>query len=324
MSTVKKTFIITGANTGLGLDATKQLALRDDVQKVYLACRSKAKAEKAISDLVATGISADKLEFIMFDGSSSKAEIEASAGVIPAGTVIDGIVLNAGGVGHDTVGKPTGPNQILPIVQINIAAHTHLINFLLKKGYLVKNKSRVVFSGTEGSRGISFMGMKSPEFTESTPEYFKTYMDGSAYKKYDGMGVAYSDAKGLGTFYMAAWARAHPEIFALTVSPGGTKGTSFAAQEGLPFIMKYMFPIIMSVFGLLGYFHELEVGAKRYVDAVTGEGEFEKFTSSGAYIASKTGISGPVVDQVEVFDTAKQYGDVTKQEAVYKALNEFL
>ena len=45
---------------------------------------------------------------------------------------------------------------------------------------------------------------------------------------------------------------------------------------------------------------------------------------SGAFVASKTGVVGPLADQVEVFATAKQYGDWKKQDAAYKAVNEFL
>lgn len=81
----QKTFMITGANTGLGLDAARQLALRDDVEKVYLTARSKAKAAKAIKSLVGIGISKNKLDFILFDGAAPKSDIEAAAAALPKG-----------------------------------------------------------------------------------------------------------------------------------------------------------------------------------------------------------------------------------------------
>ena len=166
--------------------------------------------------------------------------------------------------------------------------------------------------------------MKSPEFVGDTPDYFKAYIDGSAYnkKKYDPMAV-YPEAKGLATLYFSAYARQHPELLVLTVSPGGTKGTAFAHQEAMNPVMTVVFPIMMKVFGALGKFHSLKVGAKRYVDAVTGEGGYMHYRS-GSFVASKKGVSGAVADQVEVFATAKQYGDVAKQNAVYEAMKEYL
>lgn len=324
-NTMSKVFIITGANSGLGFDATRQLAARDDVAKVYLACRSRTKAEEAMKGL-ADHVSKDKLAFLKFDGSDTKSEIEKGVdALLPSSVMVDGIVLNAGGVGNDTAGKPTEPNNVLPIVQINIAAHVHFIDYLLKRGNIVKDKSRIIFSGSEGSRGIKLMGMKSPKFEGNTPEYFKTYLDGSVYAKgYDAMGTAYADVKGIGALYFSAWAREHPGVHVLTVSPGGTKGTAFASHGAMDPIMGFLFPYIMIIFGWFGFFHALEVGAKRYLDAVTGEGEFASF-SSGSFVASKSDApSGPVADQVEVFETGKQYGDVKKQNAVYAAVNAFL
>mmetsp|Transcript_7059 Transcript_7059/g.14473 ORF Transcript_7059/g.14473 Transcript_7059/m.14473 type:complete len:325 (-) Transcript_7059:61-1035(-) len=324
---MSKVYLVTGANSGLGLDASRQLALRDDVSKVYLACRSQAKAEKAMEDLVANAsVDKSKLSFVKFDGSDSKANIEKGMDEsIPKGTVLAGLILNAGGVGDDTKGTPTGPNNIIPIAQINLAGHVHMINHLLKKGNIKDDVTRIVFSGTEGSRGIKLMGMPSPSFEEDTVDYFKSYLDGTIYSSgYDAMGAAYGDIKGVATLYFSGFARAHPKLHVLTVSPGGTRGTSFATHGAVPSVMGFIFPYIMMIMSWFGLMHSLQVGAKRYVDAVTGEGEFSNF-ASGSYIASKSdAASGPVADQVEIFESAKQYGDVKKQDAAYEAMNSFL
>ncbi len=47
-----KVYLVTGANAGLGLDASRQLALQKDTKKVYLACRTESKAITAIDGLV--------------------------------------------------------------------------------------------------------------------------------------------------------------------------------------------------------------------------------------------------------------------------------
>src|SRR3954452_7214813 len=46
-----KSALITGANTGLGKALARQLALREDFDRIYLGCRNPAKAELAKTEL---------------------------------------------------------------------------------------------------------------------------------------------------------------------------------------------------------------------------------------------------------------------------------
>ena len=43
--------LITGANVGIGKDVARQLALRPEIGRVYLACRNKDRATTARADL---------------------------------------------------------------------------------------------------------------------------------------------------------------------------------------------------------------------------------------------------------------------------------
>ncbi len=45
--------LITGANVGIGKDVARQLALRPEIGRVYLACRNKDRATTARADLEA-------------------------------------------------------------------------------------------------------------------------------------------------------------------------------------------------------------------------------------------------------------------------------
>jgi NAD(P)-dependent dehydrogenase (short-subunit alcohol dehydrogenase family) len=53
MTPPKKSVLITGANTGLGKELARQLALRADFDMIYLACRNPTKAAAAQQDLTA-------------------------------------------------------------------------------------------------------------------------------------------------------------------------------------------------------------------------------------------------------------------------------
>jgi NAD(P)-dependent dehydrogenase (short-subunit alcohol dehydrogenase family) len=63
-----KLAIVTGANSGLGLSTTRELARKG--AKVILACRSERKAEAAIDELAAAGVARERLEFGACDLSS--------------------------------------------------------------------------------------------------------------------------------------------------------------------------------------------------------------------------------------------------------------
>ena len=322
-SSSSKVYLITGSNIGLGYDAARQLATKSYTRKVYLACRTESKALKAIDELVQKyDIPASKLAFVPFDASADRNTIAAAiVGALPRSETLDGVILNAGGIGSDSQNKPMGPNHVTQQMQINLIGHIHLVDALQKNGFLQANKTTIVFSGSEAARGVPLMAMAAPQIPKNT-EDVKKLIDGTSAKKMDSMEY-YAYVKGVSALYWSEWARRHPEYYVLTVSPGATAGTNIASHEGMGKFNQIMFPILLKMMGPLGVTHKLEVGAKRYVDAVNREGIYHEF-ETGAFVASAHGVSGPVKDQSKRKDKrAAQYGDLIKQEAAFAAVQAF-
>ena len=198
---------------------------------------------------------------------------------------------------------------------MNLIGHIHLVDILKEKGFLQEG-CRIVYAGSEAARGVPFMGMKPPQMGDDLDSY-KSELDGSSTKKFDPERT-YSFVKGFANLYFAAWARLNPGMTVLSVSPGGTKGTSIGSHANIPFFFRLTLPYLMFILGMLGYFHNVDVGAKRYVDAVTAKDEYGDFTS-GTFVGSTSGVSGPVCDQTKL-EHGSQYADVKKQDLCYEAI----
>lgn len=316
--------MVTGANAGIGLETVKQLALLDTTTKVYMACRTESKALAAIDLLVdKANVKREKLAYVHFDISEGKEKIALTATHKTLGeNKLDGLILNAGSFGDANTPTPCPPNNVLEIWQCNLVGHIHLVEALRDALFLSKG-CRILISASESARGVALVAAPPPKMGD-TVGFYKDLMTGVSYqgKRFDTTQVA-GEVKGTGALFFAAWARRNPSFFVLTVSPGGTKGTSLVQHGSVPWIVRKILPLATAILGLLGYMHSIPVAAKRYVDATTGEGEFKRFTKSGMFIASAKNLTGPVDDQTNV-PGGEQYGDEKKQEAMYEAMQTFL
>jgi NAD(P)-dependent dehydrogenase (short-subunit alcohol dehydrogenase family) len=286
MSTLPgKTVLITGANAGIGKDVARQLALRPEMARIYLACRNQDRATTAKAELeAATGRSIfDIIVMDVADLGSVRAGLAAINGSL------DALVMNAGVIGGKTPMDLTADGATT-LFATNVLGHVVLLEELLAEDRLGEV---AVFAGSEAARGIPKLRMKRPSFVSTSADELATVIDGSYFagRKAD-PNLAFGQVKYIGALWMAYLARQYPDRRFITVSPGNTTGTQAADGLGLPLRIaaKYVMPH-------LGISHKLDVGARRLVDGVT-----DPTLSSGVFYASAANtITGPLVDQADIF-----------------------
>ncbi len=296
---MNKSILITGANSGLGKESARQLAMIKGTEKIYLACRNMAKAEEAKQSLEkSTGRSI--FEIVIMDVSNPESVKSAVAGLKEP---IDALIMNAGGMG----GKDPlqlNSNGVTSLFAANLHGHVVLMDELVKSKKLNKV---ALYAGSEGARGVAEMGMNQPKLKTSSENEFSTLIDGSFFGKEVDPMEAYGYIKYVAALWMSSEARSNPNLRIITMSPGFTSGT--AVMNDLPPLKRFMFKYIMLPFvaPLKGMVHSVDKGAKRYVDGINNESY-----KSGIFYASKAKkLVGPVVDQSDIFDdlSNKSYQD---------------
>ena len=120
-----KVCIVTGANTGIGLETARELARMGAT--VVLACRSQARAEAAAADVMrSTGVRQERVPFIALDLSSLRS-VRAFCDTFehrrPGGGGLDVLVCNAGLMQPSRVVTEDG-------IELTMAAN-HFGHFLL-------------------------------------------------------------------------------------------------------------------------------------------------------------------------------------------------
>ena len=296
---MNKTVLITGANGGLGKDAARQLALLDGTEKIYLACRNEAKAKAAKSDLEQqTGRSIFKI--IIMDVSKPESVQKA---VFSLSEPVDAIIMNAGGMGGKTPFAITSAG-VTQMFAVNVLGHVVLLDEMVKANKL---KKVALYAGSEAARGIDKMGIKPPPLQSDSVEDFTAVIYGNYFSDNADPMVSYGLVKYMAALWMSAQARKYPNLRFITMSPGATSGT--AVMDDMSGIQKILFKYVMMpiVMPMMGMVHELEVGAKRYVDGINDES-----LQNGGFYASKsnkptgpTGLQGgffPALDNTEYQD----------------------
>lgn len=282
---MNKSILITGANSGIGKDTARQLALMPETEKIYLACRNEAKAKVAKADLEKT-TGRSIFEVIIMDVSKPETVKKAVSNLADS---VDALVMNAGGMGGKTPFELTkdGATQMFAS---NLLGHVVLLEELLKANKLNK---MALYAGSESARGIENMGVPVPRLKTYSVEEFSSIIDGSYFNgKKDPM-LSYGLIKYMAALWMSAQARKESGIRFITMSPGMTSGT--AIMDDMSGIKKIMFKYIMIpvVLPLTGMVHGVETGAKRFVGALKDS----SLTNGGFYASKSIKPTGPTNNQ---------------------------
>ncbi len=281
-----KTVLITGANAGLGKECARQLALLPQTTKVILACRNPDRAEAARKSLEDT-TGRTVFDILILDLTDLDS-VRSAAAQAP---VVDALVLNAGGLGGSGGGARTADGVTWQFA-VNVLGHAALAEAMLQAG---KVRSVVVYAGSEAARGVPEFRMPQPKLETSSVSEFASIGDGTLFGDVFDEMAGYAHAKFAGAMWMASLAREYPSVRLVTMSPGGTAGTS-ATEEMTPMKRWLMTWVAMPMMMAFGHAHTVEVGAKRYIDAITDE----RF-KSGVFYGNEHKTAGPVTEQTRFF-----------------------
>jgi len=201
------------------------------------------------------------------------------------------------------------------IFAINVLGHVRLTDLLMKNGKLSKVGS-VMYVASFAARGAPEVGAAKPSIVNGSIEEWTAVANGTKFANNKTYTDIYGSVKLMGALWTMSMSRKHPNMRFVTVDPGMARGTSGTAT--LPWHQRWTMNTAMWVMQLLGRAHNVDVGAKRYVDVLLNDDEFK----SGVWWGSKQGLTGELADQVEHWPDI--IGNESAQDNVDNVIHNFL
>ena len=281
-----KSALVTGATSGLGLEAAAQLA-DQEYDRIIITGRTQAKAEAAKAQLESrTGRTA--FESLVLDLDSLDSVGAAASELTARGGKVDLLLLNAG----IAPGKElnTTVDGLEATVASSLIGH-HLLTMRMLEDGLIAENGRIVISGSEAARGdvptfglvdLTGLAAQTGDLESSIEAQIRleppaTYVPGDQY----------ATAKMFSVWWALELADKLPAGTTVNVvSPGSTPDTN--AVRNAPFFMrKFLVPFFKLMPGMS---HQIEDGARRYLDAA----EFDAGVSGKFFASAPKKMTGAI------------------------------
>ena len=274
----KRTVIITGASSGVGLYAAKALAARPDWH-VVMACRDLAKAERVAQELA---LPTDSYSLMYIDVASLDSVRQFVANFRAKGRSLDALVINAA-IYMPLIKEPLrSPEGFELTVATNHLGHFLLCNLLLEDlKHATSGDSRLVILGTV-THNPDELGGKIPPRPDlgdlkGLADGFKAPIAMIDGKKFEPV-KAYKDSKVCNVLTMRELHRRYHEATGITFTslyPGCVADTPLFRNH-YPLFQK-LFPLFQK--NITGGYVSQELSGER-VAAVVADPEYKQ---SGAY-----------------------------------------
>ena len=312
--------LVTGANSGLALEAARQLA-QLGYGSVVLACRTQIKADTA-RDQLRQDTGRDPFSTLVVDVADVSSSREAAAALVERGDPFDAVLLNAGMVPNDLErtdesidkGIDEGIDEGIEMCFASSLVGHHVLTEALLEADLVNAGASValVGSGAANNDLPRAMGMSVHDFVlgedsafgSSPREAMESFALAASGPKFNGS-RQYSSTKAFSAWWSGAMARRHgPSAAFYTVSPGSNMGTN--AGRHAKGACKVMIAVMRRFGGVLGIDQPVEEGAKGYIDGLEGEGG--PYESGRTYTSPPKKMTGPLTLRSEphLIDEARQ------------------
>ena len=160
------------------------------------------------------------------------------------------------------------------------------------------------------------MKMKRPELESASVDELSALIDGSFFGDDMDPMEAFPYVKLVAALWMSSAARQYPHLRIVTVSPGGSAGSSMSDVP--PMLRFFLRRILQPGLKVLGKFDSLETGARRYLDALEDP---SRYATGVFYGSPHPGLTGEPVDQTTIFPLL---GDESAQDNANAAVHAFI